>query len=74
MGERVTSSRGNPTAAMMRLEQLVRAGFLSTTGGADPGYAYRPATTDLASQVDALAAVYRADRVAVIRLVFQKPG
>ena len=61
-----------PTAATMRLEQLVQAGFLATTGGADPSYAYRPATEVLGRQIDTLAAVYRANRVAVIQLVFQK--
>ena len=61
-----------PTAATMRLEQLRQAGFLVSTGGADPSYTYQPATPGLASQVDALAAVYRVNRVAVIQLVFQK--
>jgi hypothetical protein len=61
-----------PTAATMRLEQLVQAGFLASTGGADPSYTYRPATPGLGDQVDALAAVYRANRVGVIQLVFQK--
>ena len=61
-----------PTAATLRLEQLVQAGFLATSGGADPSYTYRPATPALREQVDALAAVYRANRVAVIQLVFQK--
>lgn len=61
-----------PTAATMRLEQLAHAGFLASSGGADPSYTYRPATTTLAAQVDTLAAAYRANRVAVIQLVFQK--
>jgi hypothetical protein len=61
-----------PTAATMRLEQLVQAGFLASTGSADPRYTYRPATDLLGRQVDTLAAVYRANRVAVIQLVFQK--
>jgi hypothetical protein len=62
-----------PTAATMRLEQLVKAGFLTSSGGADPGYTFRPAKPRLRDQVDTLAAVYRANRVAVIQLVFQKP-
>ena len=61
-----------PTAATMRLEDLVARGFLVSTGGANPGYRYRPASEQLRSQVDALAAAYRTNRVAVINLVFQR--
>ena len=60
-----------PTAATMRLEQLVDAGFLTSTGGGDPSYTYSPAP-GLAGRVDSLAAAYRANRVAIIQLVFQK--
>ena len=63
-----------PTAATMRLEQLVHTGFVATNGGADPSYTYHPRSAALRSQVDALAAAYRANRVAVIQLVFQKPA
>ena len=61
-----------PTAATMRLEQLVDAGFLASTGGGDPSYRYGPATPELGRQVDSLAEAYRANRVAIIQLVFQK--
>ena len=63
-----------PTAATMRLEQLVAAGFLASSGGADPGYMYSPATPELRQGAEALAAAYRANRVAVIQLVFQQPN
>jgi hypothetical protein len=61
-----------PAAATMRLEQLVAGGFLASTGGADPSYGYRPVTPERARQVDGLAAAYRANRVAIIQLVFRK--
>lgn len=62
-----------PASAIMRLEQLVANRLLTSTGGTDPAYRYGPATSALATQVDALAAAYRADRVGVIQLVFQAP-
>jgi hypothetical protein len=61
-----------PTAATLRLEQLVAAGFVTSSGGADPGYAYAPTSAALRSGTDSLAAAYRANRVAVIQLVFQQ--
>jgi hypothetical protein len=63
-----------PTAATMRLEQLVAAGFLATSGGGDPGYQYSPASAALRTGADRLAAAYRANRVAVIQMVFQQPS
>jgi hypothetical protein len=61
-----------PTAATMRLEDLVARGLLVSSGGADPSYRYQPANEGLRGQVDALAAAYRTNRVAVINLVFQR--
>jgi hypothetical protein len=61
-----------PTAATLRLEDLVARGFLSSGGGADPAYRFQPASAALRGQVDALAAAYRGNRVAVINLVFQR--
>jgi hypothetical protein len=61
-----------PTAATMRLEDLARRGFLMSSGGADPSYRYQPASDGIRRQVDALAAAYRTNRVAVINLVFQR--
>ena len=62
-----------PTSATLRLEGLAASGFLSSTGGADPRYQYAPRAAALDGQVQALAAAYRANRVAVINLVFQRP-
>jgi hypothetical protein len=59
-----------PAAALVRLDELASAGLLSSDGGADPRYAFAPATTTLASRVDALARAYRADRVAVVRQIY----
>jgi hypothetical protein len=62
-----------PASATMRLEGLVASGFASSTGGADPRYWFDPKREDLRRQVDVLAEAYKADRVAVIKLIFSKP-
>jgi hypothetical protein len=62
-----------PTSATRRLKELVAAGFLLSMGEGDPRYWYSPESESLRVQVDALAAAYRADRVAVINRIFQKP-
>ncbi|HEV2147703.1 MAG TPA: hypothetical protein VGR37_09905 [Longimicrobiaceae bacterium] len=62
-----------PASATMRLEGLVAAGFVTSTGGADPHYRYAPGTEQLRRQVEVLAAAYRADRVGVIKLIFSRP-
>jgi hypothetical protein len=62
-----------PAAAIRRLEQLAALGLVSSNGAADPAYRYAPSTPALAEQVDALAAAYRANRVAVINLVYATP-
>lgn len=62
-----------PAGATRRLEQLVGMGLTTSSGAADPAYRYAPATPALAAQVDALAAAYRAHRVAVINLVYSRP-
>jgi hypothetical protein len=64
-----------PAAAIRRLEQLVelRLAARAGTGDANPAYRYAPGTAELARQVDALAAAYRANRVAVINLVYATP-
>lgn len=62
-----------PAAATLRLEQLVLAGLLSSDGAADPHYRYAPRSPRLAERVDSLARAYRADRVGVIRFIFEKP-
>lgn len=62
-----------PASATMRLESLVAAGFLTSDGGADPQYRYDPRSEELRRQVDALAAAYKADRVALIKLIFARP-
>lgn len=62
-----------PTAATVRLEALAAAGFVRSSGGTDPRYRFDPSSDALRDQVDQLAAAYRADRVGVINLVFQKP-
>jgi hypothetical protein len=62
-----------PASATMRLESLVTSGFVASSGGADPRYRYQPGDESLARQVDVLAEAYRADRVAVIKLIFARP-
>ena len=61
-----------PAGAMRRLEQLVDMRLVSSTGGANPAYRFAPATASLRSQVDELAAAYRADRVGVIKLIYNR--
>jgi hypothetical protein len=62
-----------PASATLRLESLVAAGFVDTSGGTDPLYTFRPDSDDLKGQVDALAEAYRTDRVGVIKLIFARP-
>ncbi len=61
-----------PAGATRRLEQLVEMRLLSSSGGANPAYRFAPATASLRSQVDDLAAAYRANRVGVIKLVYTR--
>ncbi len=63
-----------PAAAIGSLEGLVAQGLAASDGAADPTYRYAPASGGLRQQVSALAAAYRASRVAVIQLVFAKPA
>ncbi len=63
-----------PAAAIGSLEGLVAQGLVASDGAANPVYRYAPAGDGLRSQVSALAAAYRASRVAVIQLVFAKPA
>jgi hypothetical protein len=60
-------------SATRRLEQLAAMNLALSTGAADPAYRYAPGTPALAEQVNALAAAYRANRVAVINLVYATP-
>lgn len=62
-----------PASATMRLESLVELGFLGSDDGSDPEYWYEPRTEPLARGVRMLADAYRADRVAVLHLVFRRP-
>ena len=62
-----------PASATLRLEALASAGFVTSTGEGDPRYRYAPANEGLRRQVDVLAEAYRADRVAVIKLIFSRP-
>jgi hypothetical protein len=62
-----------PAAATMRLEGMVASGLLVSGGGADPRYGFNPSSPGLRARVDELATAYRANRVAVIGLVFQRP-
>lgn len=61
-----------PAGATRRLEQLVEMRLLSSSGGANPAYRFAPATASLRSQVDDLAAAYRANRVGVIKLIYDR--
>ncbi|HEX6040651.1 hypothetical protein [Longimicrobium sp.] len=60
-----------PASAIRRLEQLVALGLAAR--GAGEAYRYAPGTPEQARHVDALAAAYRANRVAVINLVYATP-
>lgn len=63
-----------PASAIRRLEQLVALRLAARAAGdADPAYRYAPGTPEQARQVDALATAYRANRVAVINLVYASP-
>ena len=62
-----------PAGATRRLEQLVQMGLVSSNGAPDPAYRYAPTRPALAAQVDALAAAYRVQRVAVINLIYNAP-
>jgi hypothetical protein len=61
-------------AALLRLEGLVSRGFARSDQAANPAYRYAPSSPQLARQVDELADAYRANRVAVIQAIFQKPN
>ncbi|HEX8361692.1 MAG TPA: hypothetical protein VF613_16365 [Longimicrobium sp.] len=63
-----------PAAAIGSLEGLVAQGLAASDGAANPTYRYAPASGEIRQQVTALAAAYRASRVAVIQLVFAKPA
>ncbi|HEU4455453.1 MAG TPA: hypothetical protein VFR81_20490 [Longimicrobium sp.] len=62
-----------PAAALMRLDDLTSAGLLTSDLASDPRYRYAPSSPGLAERVDALAEAYRADRVAVVRLIYEVP-
>lgn len=62
-----------PAAALLRLEELVAAGLASSDRAPDPRYRFAPASAALAARVEALAAAYRDDRVAVVRLIYATP-
>lgn len=62
-----------PAGATRRLEQLVAMGLASSNNAANPAYRYAPSRAALGQQVDALAAAYRAQRVAVINLIYNQP-
>jgi hypothetical protein len=62
-----------PASATRRLEQLVAMRLAASNGAPDPAYRYSPGSPALAEQVAALAAAYRANRVAVINLVYAPP-
>jgi hypothetical protein len=62
-----------PAAALLRMDELASAGLLASDGAADPRFRYAPASTEVAARVDALARAYRADRVGVVRMIYDKP-
>jgi hypothetical protein len=61
-----------PAGATRRLEQLVDMGLVSSNGAMNPAYRFAPATAALRGQVDDLAAAYRANRVGVINLIYDR--
>lgn len=62
-----------PAGATRRLEQLVQMGLASSNGTLNPAYRFAPSTAALRAQVDELAAAYRANRVGVINLIYNRP-
>jgi hypothetical protein len=62
-----------PAAALLRLDDLTSAGLLTSDGASNPRYRYAPTNPGLAGRVDALARAYRADRVAIVRLIYEVP-
>jgi hypothetical protein len=63
-----------PAAALLRLEGLVARGFAVSDRAPNPAYRYGPTSPALAAQVEALAAAYQDNRVAVIKTIFQNPS
>ena len=61
-----------PAGATRRLEQLVEMGLAASNGAMNPAYRFAPSTAALRAQVEALAAAYRANRVGVINLVYNR--
>ena len=62
-----------PAGATRRLEQLAEMGLVSSNGAMNPAYRFAPSTAALRGQVDELAAAYRANRVGVINLIYNRP-
>ena len=61
-----------PQSAAKTLARLAELGFAEAAGGAaDPAYRYAPSTPEADRTVAELAAAYRANRVAVVKLVFE---
>ena len=63
-----------PAAALVRLEGLVARGFAESDRAGNPAYRYAPKSPALGDLVDGLAAAYQDKRVAVIKMIFQKPA
>lgn len=63
-----------PAAATMSAEHLAARGLLAARGTANPLYRYEPRTDELRARMDELAEAYTADRVGVIKAVFETPA
>jgi hypothetical protein len=61
-----------PAGATRRLEQLVDMGLASSNGAMNPAYRFAPSNAALRGQVDELSAAYRANRVGVINLIYER--
>lgn len=61
-----------PAGAIRRLEQLVDMGLASSNGTMNPAYRFAPSAAALRGQVDDLAAAYKANRVGVINLIYDR--
>lgn len=73
-GERLsTELRIDPRWASAHLKLLRDRGLLETIGE-DGAYRFHAATAELATAVDALAVCYAQRRVAVISLIYSRPG
>jgi predicted ArsR family transcriptional regulator len=62
-----------PEMVTGQLEELRARGLVTTSGGSEVRYVYRPASADLEARADRLEQTYRERRVAVITAIYSQP-